>query len=94
MVTEDEVRKIASLSRLELSPEDLQQYTKELNDILGYVEQLKSVDVSGVQPLSHVHGSTNVFRSDELEPSLDFEEIKKIAPDTSGRFFRVPLIIE
>ncbi|WKZ57648.1 MAG: Asp-tRNA(Asn)/Glu-tRNA(Gln) amidotransferase subunit GatC [Bdellovibrionota bacterium] len=95
MISDNDVAKIASLARLTLTPEESSRYAAELSRILEYVQQLDSYSVEGVEPLSHVHGASNVFREDTPTPSLPFEgEVSTNAPDKSGRFFRVPLIIE
>lgn len=94
MISEDETRKIARLGRLRLSPEEVPKFTKELNAILSYVEQLKNVSVDKVEPMSHVHGVANVFREDKVEESLPIEEALRNASDRVGRFIRVPLVVE
>lgn len=94
MFTEDDVKKIAKLSFLELSPEEISKFTKELAAVFGYVQKLQAYDVSQVQPTSHVHGSTNFFREDKVEPSMSTAEGLQNAPDRSGNFIRVPIIIE
>lgn len=94
MIGEDEVRKIARLAHLKLNDSELMGFTKEVNSILDYINQLQKVDVSSIQPLSHVHGAVNIFREDEVKPSLSNEDALSNAPDTSGRFFKVPIIIE
>lgn len=67
--------------------------TENLNSILGYVQRLETVDVKEVAPMSHVHGSTNVFRADEVTAPMPVEEALQNAPDSLGRFIRVPIII-
>ncbi len=89
-----EVAKIALLARLQISPEDAQRYAKDLSAILDYVNQLAAVDVSNVEAMTHVHGQKNVFRADEAEPSTPVKELLSIAPDSSGQFLRVPLVVE
>lgn len=64
-LSRDDVLKLAQLARLELSDEEVEQYQSELSDILQYVEQLGSVDVSGLKPTNQVTGLTNVTRPDE-----------------------------
>ena len=93
-LTEALVLKTAKLSALNLSPTQVTKYTQELQSILGYMENLNKIDVSGVQPTSHVHGSTNVFREDVAEEPLSIQEGLQNTPDRSGRFIRVPIIIE
>lgn len=85
----EDIIKLASLARLGLTEDEISTYQKELNDILSYVEQLGSVDVSGLEPTAQVTGLTNVTRTDEVidygysrddllsvVPSLQAEQIK------------------
>ena len=94
MVTEEDVKKLATLARLEISPEASGKVAAKLNSILDYINQLKEVDVSSVEPMSHVHGITNVMREDVVQPSLSIEELKQMAPETNGRYIKVPLVVE
>ena len=94
MLSKEEVLKIADLAHLTCEGEELEQLTKEFNAILEYVQQLEKVDVSDVEAMSHVHGSTNIFREDESKETLSTEEVLKNAPDSSGTFIKVPLVIE
>jgi len=113
MISEDEVRKIAGLSRLEIPADFIPVITGHLNSILGYIQRLDAVDTSGVEPMSHVSGSTNVLRNDVVRPigsspeatplgdpeipvqdMLSEEALLSNVPDNSGRFIRVPLIVE
>lgn len=113
MISEDEVRKLANLARLELDPSLTPVVTGHLNSILGYVQRLNEVDTTGVEPMSHVRGETNVLREDvvrdigstpdaaplgdpTIQPQamLDEDALLKNVPDHSGRFIRVPLIVE
>jgi aspartyl-tRNA(Asn)/glutamyl-tRNA(Gln) amidotransferase subunit C len=93
-ITEDEVRHIADLSRLTLSGEELLTYSAQLNTIILHVEQLNTLDTTGIEPTSHVLPITNVMRDDVHAPSLSNEEALKNAPDPSDKFYRVPKIIE
>ena len=93
MIGKDDVLKIARLANLLVSEEEGEPLTADLNAILGYVEKLNTIDVSAVEPMSHVHGSVNVFRQDEVQPSMDLEEGLRNVPDRSGRFIRVPIIV-
>jgi len=94
MISAEEVRKIASLARLNVDSDDLSRLSRELGTILDYIKQIEAVDTGEAQPMSHVHGIVNVFREDNVTPSLDSEELLKNAPDYCGRFIRVPLIVE
>lgn len=94
MITDEEVRKIHKLAHLHVDERELPEFVKKLGAILGYVAQLERIDVAGVDPMSHVHGSTNEFRSDVVQPSLSFDDVSQDVPDRSGKFIRVPLIVE
>jgi aspartyl-tRNA(Asn)/glutamyl-tRNA(Gln) amidotransferase subunit C len=94
MINDDDVKKIAKLAYLIVGDEERKKLGKELNSILEYVKHLETADVSNVSAMSHVHGSTNVVREDVVKPSLTNEEALKNAPDRSGRYIRVPIIID
>lgn len=65
-LTQKDVLKLAALAKLKLSDDEIDAYTSELDQILHYVEQLKDVDVSGLEPTNQVTGLTNVMREDEI----------------------------
>jgi len=65
-LTREDVLKLASLARISLSDEEVDEFSEELSAILQYVEQLSSVDVSGLAPTNQVTGLTNVMREDEV----------------------------
>ena len=88
-----DVEHIASLAKLSFSEEEKQKLTSELNEILAYMEQLNQVDTTNVEPLSQVIPMSNVFRQDELKPTLTREEALRNAPAKTERFFRVPKVI-
>jgi len=94
MFSSDDIKKLGKLAHLYISQEEEVELIHKLSAIIEHVDHLTSVDVSAVQPMSHVHGSTNVTRSDELTPGLSIEDLMKNVPDHSGRFIRVPLIVE
>lgn len=93
-VEQAEVKRIAKLAHLELSTAEIQSLSHDLNEILQYVEQLDSVDTSGVEPLSHVHEVVNQMRPDELRPSLPRDQVFRNAPDSDGTYFKVPRVIK
>ena len=66
---------------------------KSWNEILNYVEKLNELDTDNVEPLNHPIENVNVFREDELKPSVDTEEALKNAPDRTDEFFKVPKVI-
>jgi aspartyl-tRNA(Asn)/glutamyl-tRNA(Gln) amidotransferase subunit C len=94
MISKDTVRHIAKLARLKLSPQEEDMYTEQLGKILDYVEELQSVDTSGVQPAAHVLPVTNIMREDEVIRPENQSGILAEAPAEENNFFRVPKIGE
>ncbi len=92
-VTLKDVEHIAALARLELSDEEKEQFTHQLNQILTYVEKLKELDTTTVEPLSHVVDLSNRFREDRVEPGLTPEEALRNAPSRTDNYFKVPKVI-
>jgi aspartyl-tRNA(Asn)/glutamyl-tRNA(Gln) amidotransferase subunit C len=90
----DDVRKVARLARLDLSADDLDQMARQLSAIIGYVDQLKELNTDSVEPLAHPLPVQNIFRADELRPSLPVGEALHNAPARSGDFFAVPAILD
>ena len=88
------VKYVAHLARLELTPEEEQKIGAQLASILGYIETLKEVDVSGVEPTAHAFPMVNVTRADETRPSLSNEEALMNAPSKANGLFLVPRIVE
>jgi aspartyl-tRNA(Asn)/glutamyl-tRNA(Gln) amidotransferase subunit C len=92
MIDREQVKKVAYLARLQLSPQEEEQFTTQLNDILGYFEQLSELDVKDVPPTTRAIDVSNVTRIDAMQPYPAREEILDGAPDRDGEFFRVPKI--
>ncbi len=92
-ISKKEVEYIANLARLKLTQQEIENYTHQLNDILEYMEKLNELDTSEVKPLSHPVENINVFRDDEIVPSVSREDALKNAPDSTEEFFKVPKII-
>ena len=88
------VKYVAHLARLALTPEEEKQIGAQLGNILGYIEKLREVDVSGVEPTAHAVPMVNVMRPDETRPSLSHEDALRNAPKKSGGLFIVPKIVE
>jgi aspartyl-tRNA(Asn)/glutamyl-tRNA(Gln) amidotransferase subunit C len=96
-ITRAEVLKIADLARLHFSEEELVAFTAQFQGILDYVEQLEKVDVTGIEPTSHVSLTADyekhIFREDQTRPSLPVEESLANAPDPGAGHFRVPKVL-
>jgi len=91
---EIDVKYVAHLARLSLSPEEEQKISQQLGNVLGYIEKLKEVDVSGVEPTAHAFPLVNVTRPDEVRPSISNEEALRNAPAQANGLFIVPKIVE
>lgn len=89
-----EVEHVARLARLTLSPEEKARMREQLDRILGYIDKLRQLDTTDVEPTSHAVPMVNVMREDERRPCFPPEEMLANAPDRSDDFFRVPRIIE
>lgn len=94
MITAKDVQYIANLSRIHLRDEEIAELTKNLEHILHYIAKLEKLDVSKVEPTSHVIPMKNVFRQDVVTPSLSQEEALKIAVEKHQGSFKVPKVIE
>jgi aspartyl-tRNA(Asn)/glutamyl-tRNA(Gln) amidotransferase subunit C len=90
----EEVAKVALLARLRISLAELEQFTGQLNSIVGFVEQLQELDTTGVEPLAHGVEVRNVFRDDVRGPSLPREAALSNAPRRNEESFLVPTVIE
>jgi aspartyl-tRNA(Asn)/glutamyl-tRNA(Gln) amidotransferase subunit C len=92
----EEVRRIAALARLRLSPEEERTFAGQLSAILAHVETLRELDVSQVEPMTHAlaGGEAPVLRPDEVHESLSPDEALANAPAREGTCFKVPRIIE
>ena len=89
-----DVNYVAHLARLSLSPEETQKFGEQLADVLGYIEKLKEVDVSGIEPTAHAFPLINVTRPDVVQSSMDHEDALRNAPSTANGLFMVPKIVE
>jgi aspartyl-tRNA(Asn)/glutamyl-tRNA(Gln) amidotransferase subunit C len=91
---EIDVKYVAHLARLSLTPEEEQKIGAQLGSVLGYIEKLKEVDVSGVEPTAHAFPMVNVMRQDEIQPSMPHEDALRNAPAQANGLFMVPKIVE
>jgi len=89
-----DIEKVARLARLELSPEEKQEFSGQLSKIIDYVEKIKELDTSNVKPAEHIVPLNNVFRKDEVKDSIDRDAIESIAPIFKNGHIVVPKIIE
>ncbi len=89
-----DIEYVAKLARIDLDAGQKKKLTRQLSDILGYIEKLKELDVASVEPMSHVLPLKNVFREDKVKPSLPVDKVLGNAPMAKGDNFSVPRIID
>ena len=92
MITIKDVEHVAKLARLELTDEEKELYTKQLGDVLQYVNQMNEVDTSHIEPMTQVVDFVNVMREDKVVYEQTKEELMKNAPEQENGFFKVPKI--
>jgi aspartyl-tRNA(Asn)/glutamyl-tRNA(Gln) amidotransferase subunit C len=101
-VSVDDVRRVAELANLELTPAEEPRMQKDLNAILGYIAQLNQLDTANVEPMAQVGAlleasgdeAGSALRTDVVRPSIDRRAVMAAAPESDGRFFKVPKVIE
>jgi aspartyl-tRNA(Asn)/glutamyl-tRNA(Gln) amidotransferase subunit C len=89
-----DIKYVAHLARISLTPDEEKKLAAQLGGILGYIEKLKELDVTNVEPTAHAVPMVNVTRADELRPSLPHEEALRNAPRQANGLFIVPKIVE
>lgn len=93
-ITDEVIRSVARLSRMELSDEELETLRSHINALLDHIQVLQTADVEGVEPTHHVLDVRNVFRSDEPQPSLPRADLLRNAPEQADGCFLVPRVLE
>ncbi len=93
-ITVKDVEHVAALARLELTEQEKEQFTGQLNAILNYANKLSELDTEQVPATSHALKVTNVMRDDENRPSLTIQQVMKNAPEEEDGQFRVPAVLE
>ncbi len=94
-ITAEDVKKVAKLSRLDISEDDIEKYSAQLEEILEYIAQLESIDTSNIEPTTRAVEVINVFRDDIVETSDSDvrEKLLNLAPKREGEFYQVPKIL-
>ena len=90
-ISNDDGRRLADLSGLQLTNEELENL--DLENIIKYIEQLGELDTSGVEPTYQVTGLANVWRTDKVEPELDRETLLDLAPEQQNHQVKVPQVL-
>lgn len=93
-ITRDNVLYTAKLARLKIEEKDVEKFTKQIGDIIRYVEKLNELDLTGIEPTAHILPVENVVREDRVTNGPPDEIIVRNAPEQEDRLFIVPQIIE
>jgi aspartyl-tRNA(Asn)/glutamyl-tRNA(Gln) amidotransferase subunit C len=92
-ISRDDVLHVAKLARLELTEDELELFTPQLAAVLDHAADVEALDVADVPPTAHPYPLRNVFRDDEIRPSIDRDEVLGQAPAVEDRRFKVPPIL-
>ena len=94
MITKEEIKKISSLAKINISDNELDNYSEQLSKILEYMSQLNEVDTSEIEEFSNkLFNNKQSLRDDKITPSLDRDTILNLSPDSDGVYFKVPKVI-
>ena len=93
-ISEQDIKTVASLSRLKIREDEKDDVLFQLNKILTYVENLQALDTTNVEPTTYALPMQNVFREDKVKPSLDRELALSNAPLKEDGYFKVPRVLE
>ncbi len=93
-LSQETLKYVADLSRIELTAQELEKLSLQLQTILGFIDQLSKADIYGIEPTSHILPISNVLREDEPKDSLPIEKTMANAPQKKDNFFAVPRVIE
>lgn len=93
-ITREQVEHVANLARLNLTEEEKEQMTKDMEAIIGFADQINSLDIADIKPTDHVIPINNVFRDDVIAPSMDREKLLSNAPEQENGCFNVPKVVE
>jgi len=93
-LSKKEIQKIAQLSKLNLSEDELKKYTKELNEIVQYMDLLNEIDTEGIEPMFNVHGQNTHLTEDKPLDPLKIESLQKIFPKSLDGYIAVPQVVK
>tara|TARA_Y100001970_G_scaffold75890_1_gene96228 strand:+ start:604 stop:912 length:309 start_codon:yes stop_codon:yes gene_type:complete len=93
-ITKKELKKIATLSKLSLSESELKNHTKDLNNILEYMDLLNEIDTSNTEELVNVHDAKSDLREDNSEDSIPKEKVIDNSPQSKEDYIEIPLVVK
>ena len=92
-ISTSDIQHLASLSSLALADDEVDGLRQDLENIIGYIEQLGELDTSGVEPTYQVTGLENVWREDEVQPGISAEKLLELAPEKQNNQVKVPQVL-
>jgi len=93
-LSREEVKHIAKLARLKLTEEEVEKFRQQLSEVLDYIRVLNEIETKEEEPTAQVTGLENVFREDEVTPSLEPQQALCCAPTREGNFFKTEVVLE
>ena len=92
-ISTSDIQHLASLSSLALTDDEVDGLRQDLENIIGYIEQLGELDTAGVEPTYQVTGLENVWREDEVQPGISRDELLNLAPEKQNHQVKVPQVL-
>ena len=92
-ISTSDIQHLASLSSLALADDEVDGLRQDLENIIGYIEQLGKLDTAGVEPTDQVTGLENVWREDEVQPGIPAEKLLEMAPEKQNNQVKVPQVL-
>ena len=92
-ISTSDIQHLASLSSLALTDDEVDGLRQDLENIIGYIEQLGELDTAGVEPTYQVTGLENVWREDEVKPGISRDELLELAPEKQNNQVKVPQVL-
>ena len=92
-ISTSDIQHLASLSSLALADDEVDGLRQDLENIIGYIEQLGELDTAGVEPTYQVTGLENVWREDEIQPGISAEKLLELAPEKQNNQVKVPQVL-
>lgn len=92
-INSDEIRRLAALANIGLNDDQVNAFASEIDEIIGFVEKLSNVNTDEIETTDQVTGLVDVWRDDEVKPSLDYEAIKLNAPGWEDGHFKVRRVL-
>jgi len=93
MIDKKEVKKVAALARIGVEEKDLEKLSKDLSGVLDWIDQLKELDVTDIEPTAHITGMDDVVREDKADEFVATDKIVDLFPEKSGRYNKVKSIL-